>query len=111
MREFSATQSNRIAQASMEISRRRGIVERTNEELDTVKENVKVAKQELESAYRALDAITMDAASGIEPLPNLFSVNSADREQTREPALAAHYRDSENVIRPKRRKESQEDAG
>jgi hypothetical protein len=114
MREFSATQSNRIAQASMEISRRRSVVERIADELDASKENMKMAKQELESAYRALDALTMDAASGIEPLPNLFEVGAAAAERDRNsngepgyssPPLAGNR---ERIIRPGAKKEPQE---
>jgi len=124
VREFSATQSNRIAETSMEISRRRAIVERNEDELDVAKENLKMARQDLEAAYRSLDEITLDAASGKEPLPNLFGsahhrveVSTRNGEPASDsPPLAAHYRENgENVIahRPRKRgamKESQEDA-
>lgn len=104
----------------MEISRRRAIVERNQNELDVAKENLKMGRQDLEAAYRSLDEITLDAASGKEPLPNLFDGLRRNGEPPSDsppsPPLAAHYREgSENVIahRPRKRgamKESQEDA-
>jgi hypothetical protein len=97
----------------MEISRHRARVERLEDELDVVKENLKMARQDLEATYRSLDEITLDAASGKEPFPNLFDgahrrveVSTKNGEPNIDsPPLAAHYRENgENVIahRPKR---------
>jgi hypothetical protein len=105
MREFSATQSSRIAETSMEISRRRAIVERSHDELDAAKENLKMARQDLEAAYRSLDEITLDAASGKEPFPNLFSKATSDA-----PPLAAHYREGGDVVIAHRARKKSEDA-
>ncbi len=118
MLEFSPIQSKRIADASMYISRRRAIVLSHENEMAEIKDALKIAKQELDSAYRSLDELTIDAASGKEPLPNLFEINARSGEPDsdspqKQHASAAYYRDPDNVIRPKRRvalRDAQNDA-
>lgn len=79
MNDFSSLQSRRIAEKSTDILRRRQVVQRIEGELVITKENLKIARQELQFAYNDLDNITADALSGKEPLPNLIDHLSAKR--------------------------------
>lgn len=72
MRDISPIQAKRMAEASQEISRKRLVVDRIEGDLSIMKENLKIARQELEFAYIELDTITNDALAGKEPLPNMF---------------------------------------
>ena len=72
MKDFSPAQSKRISETSQEIVRLRLAVQRIEGELFITKENLKIARQELESAYIDLENITNDALAGKEPLPNMF---------------------------------------
>lgn len=79
MKDFSPAQSKRITEVSIEIANRRAVVERMQGELEILRENLKIAKQELQFAYSDLDSTTIDALSGKEPLPNIFEGRASQK--------------------------------
>lgn len=76
MKNVSPAQQHRIAEVLKKITAYRAHVLRMESELQLCKDNLKLAKHELEFAYSDLDSITQEALAGFEPLPNIFDASA-----------------------------------
>lgn len=72
MRKFSEAQSNEITQQALRVRQSTAAVERLTLEAETAKENLKLAKKQLETEVLLLNSATADALAGKEPIPNLL---------------------------------------
>ena len=77
MPKFSEAQNERIADAAQRVAHQSDIVKRLESEAQLCKDNLKVAKTEMQFALNDLQAATQDALSGKEMLPNLFAQRNA----------------------------------